>query len=591
MSVTLAVLPFVNSSTKEEQEYIADGITDDVINALAKLPKLKVISRTSSFMFKGQNRSARDIAKELKAQVILEGSVRIVGSRIRIQARLIEAEEDTLYWSENWDRALENIFELQDEISLLVSEKVREQFGHFPIRPHLVQAQTQSWDAYAYSLKAKYYFNLWNPQDVQKAADLFQQALAIDSEHVESHIGLADAYGFLATTEFLPRAETWEKARAHTLKAYELDPQHPGVHYQLANLSFFTDCDFNTAFEHTLTALDHKPGYPEARQFLAMMYILTHQWDAAEQQLDYALSINPLSPETLFYKGLYHYYAKEYAQAEAVFDQLLAQNPMNIPALVTRAYVLLLTDRASLLHSELRDAKELLPKDEYLGLSTLCALRQKSDSASSNLSSLMERSQDRSAFQAHSYRFLAHIFAEDTDAAFDWAEKAIQVRSSVLLITYNSPLVDSIKEDPRFLQFQKVLFGAPMKRKYDLSSESSDLMDTQERQEARSQLHRIMEEEQAFLTPNLSLKDLAQLISVHPNKLSWLLNDSLGKNFNDFVNGYRVEYFKTLAMDPSNAHISILGLAYESGFNSKTVFNTYFKKSQGLTPSQYLRQN
>jgi TolB-like protein/AraC-like DNA-binding protein len=590
MSVTLAVLPFVNSSAHEEQEYIADGITDDVINALAKLPKLKVISRTSSFLFKGQNRSAHDIAQELNAQVILEGSVRIAGSRIRIQARLIEAKEDTLYWSENWDRALENIFELQDEISLLIAEKVREQFGHFPIQSHLVQAQTQSWDAYAYSLKAKYYFNLWNPQDVQKAADLFQAALAIDPQHVESHIGLADAYGFLATTEFLPRAETWEKARAHTLKAFELDPQHPGVHYQLANLSFFTDCDFNVAFEHTLTALDHKPGYPEARQFLAMMYTLTRQWDAAEQQLAYALSINPLSPETLFYKGLYHYYAKEYTQAEAIFDQLLAQNPMNIPALVTRAYVLLLTDRADQLLPELKDAQELLPKDEYLGLRTLCALRQKTDSASTYISSLMDRSRDRSAFQAHSYRFLAHIFAQEADAAFDWLEKAIQFRSSVLLITYNSPLVEPIKKDPRFHAFQKALFGSPSNQKQDASSESSELMDAQERQEALAQLLRIMKEEQAFLTPNLSLKDLAERLHLHPNKLSWLLNDSLGKNFNDFLNGYRVEYFKTLAIDPSNAHISILGLAYESGFNSKTVFNTYFKKSEGVTPSQYLRQ-
>jgi len=104
-------------------------------------------------------------------------------------------------------------------------------------------------------------------------------------------------------------------------------------------------------------------------------------------------------------------------------------------------------------------------------------------------------------------------------------------------------------------------------------------------------LTQFITEEEPFLIPNLSLRSLADLVEIHPNKLSWVLNERVGKNFNEFINHYRIEYFKQLALDPKNNHISLLGLAYESGFNSKTVFNTYFKKEVGLTPKEFLKQN
>jgi YesN/AraC family two-component response regulator len=124
-----------------------------------------------------------------------------------------------------------------------------------------------------------------------------------------------------------------------------------------------------------------------------------------------------------------------------------------------------------------------------------------------------------------------------------------------------------------------------------LTIEKPTLLDTETADVYTDNLLRFIGEEEPFLIPNLSLRSLADQVEIHPNKLSWLLNERMGKNFNEFINHYRIEYFKKLAFNPENSHISLLGLAYESGFNSKTVFNTYFKKETGLTPKEYLKKN
>ncbi|NRA49716.1 MAG: adenylate cyclase, partial [Phaeodactylibacter sp.] len=145
-SSTIAVLPFVNRSPDPANEYFCDGITEEIINALAKIEQLKVTSRTSSFQFKGKAMSVREIAAQLGVEVLLEGSIRIAGNKVRIMAQLVQAEEDFQFWSETWDRQLDDIFAIQDEISLLIADKLREQFGHFEIQDHLVEPQTDSLD-------------------------------------------------------------------------------------------------------------------------------------------------------------------------------------------------------------------------------------------------------------------------------------------------------------------------------------------------------------------------------------------------------------------------------------------------------------
>nr|WKN35603.1 helix-turn-helix domain-containing protein [Tunicatimonas sp. TK19036] len=589
---TIAVLPFVNMSSDPENEYFSDGITEEIINALAKIEHLKVISRTSSFFFKNKDMPLSEIAAQLKVAIILEGSVRVAHGMVRITAQLIQAAEDFHFWSESWDRKLENIFEVQDEISLLIAEKIREQFGHFEIVDHLVKKQTENLDAYAFSLKARYHFNKWNPQDVQTAINFYEQAVALDPNHTESYVGLADAYGFMATTEFMPREEAWAKAVMYTHQAYEQDPENAGVHYQLANLSFFTDCNFGEAAQHTFKALALKPNYPEAQQYMAFLYMLCGKMENALHHLQLALAIDPLNQETLFYQAYYAYRSAEFEKARLQLDDLLAKNPKNLPALIVKAYCLLMLQR----YDEVLSMMEKLPQeivmpDEKLGITCLTYIMQGSQSnAQKYFAQLKEGASNTTSLQAHSYLFLAYVWLNQYDEAFAWLEEALTKKSSIFLLSYSDPLSHGLKQDDRYLVFHNKLY--PTIGPEDLRSvKKAPLLDEETVNTYTRKLMNFVEQESPFLNPNLSLRLLAEQVEIHPNQLSWLINEQLGKNFNEFINRYRIEHFKKLAVDPSNNHISLIGLAYESGFNSKTVFNTFFKKEMGVTPSEFIKNH
>lgn len=588
MTTAIAVLPFVNMSSDPEQEYFADGMTEEIITALSRIGELKVTSRSSSFYFKDKALPLKEIAQQLGIDVILEGSIRMAKKNVRITAQLIQAQDDFHFWSETWDRHLVNIFEIQDEISLLIAEKLREQFGHFEIQEHLVQAQTQSLDAYALSLRAKEHFNRWNPVDVKKAIELWKRALKLDPKHDESMVGLADAYGFLGVTQSMDFMKAWDKVSDYTQRALKINPDNAGAYYQLANRAFFVECDFREAYKLGLKAIELMPNYPEAQQFMAFLYMLEGSMEDAGHHLGKALMINPLSEETLFYKAYYQYRTGDYTGALDQLNSLLDRNPHNIPAYVTKSYVLLKLER----YKEVLEFIDSIPSEVMVetdrkGVVCLAHLMSGNTSEGEKLiSQLLEEAQNPMAIQAHSYVFTAYAAQGKADEAFNWFEKAIELKSSVLLLGFSDPLVDPIKNDSRYADLAKELYnGEEIKIKPETKTA---LLDEAAAAELATQLKTFMDEEEPYLDPGLSLRSLAGRLDIHPNKLSWLLNDSFGKNFNTFVNHYRVERFKSLAMDPANSHISLIGLAYESGFNSKTVFNTYFKKETGQTPKAYL---
>lgn len=586
---SIAVLPFINRSSDPENEYFSDGITEEIINALAKIDALRVVSRTSSFYFKGKKFKLKEIAQQLDAKTILEGSVRVSQGQVRITAQLIDAENDVHLWSETWDREIENIFDIQDEVSLLIADNLREHFGHFEIAEHLVVKQTESIDAYQLSLKARYYFNRWNPDDVHSAIRLYEQALRIDPEHVESHVGLADAYSFLGTTGFMEGELAWKRAVEHTKKGLALDPEHPGVHYLLANISFFLECDFAAAAKHALKAVALKASFPEGQQYMSFLYTLRGDMTLAEKHLNKALALDPFNQETLFYKALFFYRQEKFGEARALLNRLLENNPKNIPAFTVLAYCLLKTNNSKAVLKLFEDLPpDVVIPDEKLGITCLSFIFSGDDHAVSALDSLKERAADPTAFQAHSYLFLAYANLGRFDEAFKLLENSLKLLSPIFLISYSDPLANPLKADHRYSEFFFQLY--PTIAEVPEKKENKQMLLDQSTASLYSEkLLAYVEQESPYLNPELSLRSLAGLIEIHPNQLSWLLNSQLHKNFNEFINHYRVSHFKLLAQDPSNQHISLMGLAYESGFNSKTVFNTFFKKETGMTPSAYLK--
>jgi len=551
---------------------------------------LRVTSRTSSFFFKNKSIPVREIGAELGVSTILEGSVRLAGNTLRITAQLIQAEEDFHYWSETWDRKTENIFEIQDEISLLIAEKLREHLGHFDIGEHLVRKQTDNYTVYDLFLKARFHRRKWTPADTKTAMDLYEQALALDPHHVESILGLSDCYSFLATTGFLPFAEAWGKAAELTRKGLALNDQLADGHYQLANFHFFIRCDYPGALSACLKAVALNPNYVEAQQYLSFLYILVGEMGKAQQLLNVALHLDPLSPETLFFSAYFDYMSEGYEASLRKLDQCLEQNPGNIPAHTVKCYCLLKMGRYDeVLQYFERMLPEIMSPGDKLGLTGLAyALKNDKDNATRYLEELVAHVTTPEGARVSAYLLFVYAASGEKEKAFAWIAEAVEHKTPLLLIYFVDPLVQSLKSDPRYGQFQHVIYPRPDAN--GLTRGRKALLNEQLSTDYMGRLDDHIREQRPYLDPELSLRALAAQIDIHPNELSWLLNERIGKNFSEFVNHYRVEAFKQLAKDPKNAQLTLSGLAYDSGFNSKTVFNTYFKKETGLTPKQYMKE-
>lgn len=586
---TIAVLPFVNMSSSTENEYFSDGITEEIINVLAKVDDLKVTSRTSSFFFKDTNTSIVEIGKQLGVSTILEGSVRLSGNILRITAQLIQVKDDYHFWSETWDRELVNVFKIQDEISLLIVDKLREHFGHFEMEEHLVTIKTENLNAYKCCLKGRFYKNKWNPEDVKLAISFYEKALEYDPKYSDAYLGLADSYSFLGTCGFMPFEEAWNKTLQYTNQDLEHNSQSAGAYYQLSNYSFFVECDYNKSLLEMKKAIESNPNYADAHQFISFLYIIAGDQKKSNLHLDIAFNLNPLSEETHFFQAYFHYMIEDYQKALEMLDICLSVNDKNIPAHAVKPLCLLKLGK----YQEVIQYYDHIPTDVVIegdktGILGL-AYSMKNDVKNTKLflEELERQSKEPNGFTADSYLFMMYAINGAHDKAFDWVADAVKNKSTLLRLRYTDPLVNSIKSDPRYLEFKNVIYqvdALEQKKK-----EKITLLDDQTVERYTDKLLSHLSVNKPYLDPKLSLRDLAKQIEIHPNHLSWLLNNGIRKNFNEFVNSYRIEAFKLMAMDAESVNLTIETLAYESGFNSKTVFNTCFKKVTGLTPKQFLK--
>ncbi|MFT4600416.1 MAG: adenylate cyclase [Arenicella sp.] len=585
--LSIAVLPFKNMSSDSENEYFCDGITEEIINALAKIESLKVTSRTSSFHFKDKEIPISDIGNTLGVSTILEGSVRLSSDVLRITAQLIQAEDDFHFWSETWDRKLENIFEIQDEISLLIADKIRENFGHFEMADHLVSKQTDSINAYEYSLMASFHKNKWNPADIRLAEGFYKKGLALDANHVASLVGLADVYSFMAMTGVMPFMDAWGKSNEMVRQALILDPNNPNAFYQKANSAFFFQSNFSDAFKHCAKAIQLKPNYVEAQQFMSFLHIISGDKEKSKLHLDIALGIDPLSQETLFFSAYYDYMVEDFSKSLSQLDRCLAVNNKNLPVHAVKCLCLLKLNRLNEVVHYFDDIPIEIMDGEKDGAAGLAYVFMKDqENIDKYLDLLKTQAESPEGFAADSFVFMMHAAMNDKEAAFDWVKSRIEHQSGLLMLRFGDPMVKYLRSDKRFSEYHNLLF--PSIITVPIKKSKKALLDDDSASDYESKLLTHLKEDEPFLDPGLTLRSLADQVEIHPNQLSWLLNVHIGKSFNEFINTFRVETFKKLAMDSANSHLTLIGMAYDSGFNSKTVFNTYFKKETGLTPKQFM---
>ncbi|MEP7377349.1 MAG: adenylate/guanylate cyclase domain-containing protein [Chitinophagaceae bacterium] len=323
----LAVLPFVNMSADPENEYFSDGITEELLNALTRVDGLQVTSRTSAFAFKGKNTDIRDIAIQLNVDKVLEGSVRKAGNRVRITAQLINAADGYHIWSENYDRNLTDIFEVQDEISGIIANKLRENLATTQQENHLVKAPTRNITAYTYYLKGLHYWNKLTPADCRRAIESFEQAIAIEPTYAQAYAMTAAAYSQLGSSGQMLPHKAFEIVHRYADKAIEADDTVAEGYVAKASAYLLYDWNWQAAYDALQKALELNPGSIEAYELLSFHYVIMGRKEEAVGLVEKAAMLDPLSPVILQTLGTMYTFAERFDDAIKQADKLLAMDP------------------------------------------------------------------------------------------------------------------------------------------------------------------------------------------------------------------------------------------------------------------------
>lgn len=587
---SIAVLPFVNMSADPENEYFSDGITEEIINALTTVKGLKVIARTSSFAFKNKNIDVRTIGDQLGVSTILEGSVRKAKNKVRITAQLISTNDGTHFWSQNFDRDLEDIFSLQDEISLHIADQIRENFGHLNIQEHLIEAPTQNMEAYNLYLKGRYHHLMWDGPGIANGITLYEQCVAIDPSFALPYFGLAYCYAMAGS--WGNNKSLLQLSEEKLSNGFNLDKQSFVGYFSKATLSFWGQWDFIHGHKYFQKAIALNPSYTEAEEGLCELYTAVGYFEKALWHADNILKINPLAPNHYFTKANIHYLNKDYTKALDCIETSLSINPGFTHSIALKQLCLILTKDYEKLNDFLSQTPLAERPEECRVLYQLVNPEDNINIDISRVSSMIKEDSGGTLFPWQLF-LLVHL--DKHEMALDFLEENIRMRTGQIVNFMNIPLLKPLHRHQRFqdlLQtaFRKELLPIDSGKQIRIAPTKALISDT-EIDMVLEMIEKGMMEEKWFQNPSLSLRELAENVNINSNKLSWLLNERIGQNFNEYINSFRLENFKENALNPSNNHLTLLAIAYESGFNSKTVFNAFFKKIEGMTPKAWLRSN
>jgi eukaryotic-like serine/threonine-protein kinase len=443
---SIAVIPLANLSADPENEYFSDGMTEEIINALAKLPGMQVASRTSSFAFKGKEVDVRQIGEKLGVGTVLEGSVRKAGKRIRITAQLVNVENGYHLWSETYDRQLEDVFAIQDEISRAIVEALKLRLGG--ATDHLV-APTKNIEAYNLYLKGRFFFNKFTEPGLQKALELFQHALLEDPAFGRAYAGIADVWCNLADDWVAPD-DAYPRAKAAAERALQRDPELAEAITSIGKVLCWHEWNFADAERQLHRAVALSPNYAEAQYVLGTALPLVGRLDDAIVAIRRALTLDPLSAAFSEWLSRFLLYAKDYT---AAIEQGHKTFELNESSLRARLYIgsghLALGDAETALQWFRRAQgmeRAVRSYDAYI-VRALAPLGRR-DEAEEILGRLEEESRQhyvRAEILAMGYAAMGNL-----DRAFELLERAYQARSAGLIYLHLDSGYEPLRGDPRF---------------------------------------------------------------------------------------------------------------------------------------------
>ncbi|WP_424961827.1 helix-turn-helix domain-containing protein [Ekhidna sp.] len=586
---SIAVLPLDNLSSDPENEYFSDGMTEEIINALSKIDGLKVTARTSSFVFKNVKKNVRHIGNELGVALVLEGSVRKAGNRVRITTQLIRTDNGFQIWSESFDRKLEDIFALQDEISLLVAERIRENYGHLELSEHLVTPKTNSVEAYDTFLKGKYFLKRWNLEDIQKGALLYEKSAKLDPSFGLPLYGAGLCYSLLGSWGAMDKEHAFKRAEGFFLQGNKIDdPKSVYSYHCLATHEFWGLWDYRAANISIREALKIDPDEPDVNECLAEVQTSIGDFPSALNSIDKSLQNNPLSPNHFYTKANIFYQQRQYELAQKYLDKSLNLDSDFALSIQLKLACFINQNNLEGLNQLVDSCPQLDYPEQYIMLFHL--INGGVDVPEVDVRILIDKLEAIQPRPLMAFDLFLLVQIEPAEGLELLKSKVKQKMGQVINFKHER-FLDPIRSHPNYEELVRMCFPEKQLGKQEVNHSPSErsLMSSEEVDHFSQKLKNLMFNEHLYLDTSLTLRNMAETLNLHPNKLSWLLNEKLQKNFNDFINTYRLEAFQKKALEPKNSHLTLLGLAFESGFTSKSVFNDFFRKTTGLTPKQWVK--
>jgi serine/threonine protein kinase/Tfp pilus assembly protein PilF len=447
--VSIAVLPFVDMSPEKNQEYFTDGLSEELINVLSKNPELKVIGRTSSFSFKGKNEDLRSIGKKLDVGTILEGSVRKEGKQIRITAQLVKAADGFHLWSQNYDREMDDVFAVQDEIAASVANALNAKLTGKNSSTKKYKPKQEAYNAY---LEGIYFLHRArsNKQEFDKAKQYFEQAVRIDPNYSDAWTGLA-LFNYVIQN-YIPvddPSELNKSSHEYIQKALKLDPESPKALVSLGSLQMIPDFNWRAAQNTFNRALDLYPEDTMVLRWSSTVEQALGNKSKAIKLLEHSIELDPLFPQSYLNLGVAYYDAWRLKESESALLKLIEIFPERTGTHSWLSQVYLEHGNIPAAVAELQ--KEPEERVRLLGYALVYHNQGKSDEADRVLNELIQKYHKGLNYE------IANVYAyrKQNDKAFEWLERALKLRDASLVRIKTDPLFRNLHHDSRWPQFLK----------------------------------------------------------------------------------------------------------------------------------------
>ena len=450
---SIAVLPFANMSSDNEQEYFSDGLAEEIINVLAHVPGLNVTARTSAFSFKGKDVKVAQIAQELGVEHILEGSVRKAGNRIRITAQLIKAADGFHLWSERYDRELIDIFAVQDEISAAIAEALQLKLSPQAIAKPRYTPKLPAYEAY---LKARHYQWQVSLESLARAKEYYERAIALDPGFALAYSGSADYFLLANSNGIIPPREGMPRVRSEAQKALDLDPSLPEAHAMLAAVAGCYDYDWKEAERQFRLAMAHEPVSPLVHDWYAFFFLApTGRAQEAVEQGERAVQGDPLNAFFHTTRAMYLNAVGRSAEAEAEFRQSLELDPNFAYAYIWTAGHYL---SRGMPEQELANAEKAYSLAPWLTAAAGYLAGMLMRTGQMGRARELLRGMETSPAYTRPIGFaFFHACCGEPEKAADWLEKAIEQRDFTAVAYMRVPIFDGLRSSARWPALAKMM--------------------------------------------------------------------------------------------------------------------------------------